>query len=143
LYGTNLLWEGIDMNFNTMRQAGQTRLGSPMLSGLAYAFIGMALAALLASVIMTMGDQGEDVLPTYAYIIHGISALLGSFVSGRKSGSKGWYYGGMLGVFYSIIVLVVGFLSFDRGFDWNTLLFVAGAFLIGAAGGIMGVNTRK
>lgn len=131
------------MNFNPMKQAGQVRLGSPTLAGLAFAFAAMGVTALLASVILMAGDQGEEVLPTYAYIIHGISALLGSFVSGRKSGSRGWYYGGMLGLVYSVIVLVIGFLSFDRGIDLHTLYFVAGAFLVGAIGGIMGVNTRR
>lgn len=131
------------MNFNPMKQAGQVRMGSPMLSGLVYAFTAMAVAALLSSVLIMAGDKGEEVLPAYAYVIHGLSVLSGSFVSGRKAGRKGWYYGGLLGFLYSMIVLIVGFLSFDRGFDWNTLLFVAGAFLAGALGGIMGVNTRR
>lgn len=128
---------------NPIKQAGQVRLGSPMLSGLTYAFVTMALAALASSVILIAADQGEDALPTYAYIIHGLSALVGSFVSGRKSASKGWYHGGLLGLIYSIIVLLVGFLSFDRGLDWNTLIFTAGAFLVGAVGGIAGVNTKR
>lgn len=128
---------------NSFKQAGQVRLGSPMLAGLAYAFITMALAALVSSLILIAADQGEDALPTYAYVIHGLSALIGSFVSGRRAGSKGWYHGGLMGLVYSIIVLVVGFLSFDRGADWTLLLFAAGAFVVGAAGGIMGVNTRK
>ncbi|WP_438444288.1 TIGR04086 family membrane protein [Gorillibacterium sp. sgz5001074] len=128
---------------NPIKQAGQVRLGSPMLAGLAYGFITMAVAALAASLILISGDQGEEVLPAYAYAIHGLSVLIGSFVTGRRSGSKGWYYGGLLGLVYSIIVLIVGFLSFDRGADWTLLFFAAGAFLAGALGGIMGVNTRR
>jgi putative membrane protein (TIGR04086 family) len=128
---------------NLMKPVGEVKLGSPMLSGLLYAFITMGLAALAASVILIMGDQGEEVLPVYAYVIHGVSALFGSFVAGRRSGHKGWYFGGLLGVIYSVIVLLVGFLSFDRGVDMSTLYFAAGAFVVGAIGGIMGVNTRR
>ncbi|MDF2925103.1 MAG: family rane protein [Paenibacillaceae bacterium] len=126
-----------------IKQVGQVRIGSPMLSGLIYAFFTMIIGALAASIIMTLGNQGEEVLPVYAYMIHGIAALAGSFASGRKSGSKGWYHGGLLGVLYSIIVMIIGFLSFDKGLDWSILTFAAGAFVIGAIGGILGVNTQK
>lgn len=126
-----------------MKQVSPVRIGSPMLTGLIYAFVSMALAALLASVILSAGNQGEEVLPVYAYIIHSVSTFIGSFASGRKSGSKGWYHGGLLGLFYSVIVLIIGFLSFDKGLDWSILLFAAGAFVIGALGGIFGVNTKK
>jgi putative membrane protein (TIGR04086 family) len=128
---------------NPMKQASQVRISSPMLSGLAYAFITMAVAALVSSLLLIAADQGEDALPTYAIIIHGLSALAGSFVCGRRSTSKGWYHGGVLGLLYIAIVLLVGFLSFDRDFNWNTLLFAAGAFVVGAFGGILGVNTKR
>jgi putative membrane protein (TIGR04086 family) len=131
---------GIRMN---IKQVSQVRIGSPMLSGLIYAFISMAVCALAASLILTAGEQGEEVLPVYAYIIHGISTLIGSFASGRKAGTKGWYHGGLLGLLYSVIVLIIGFLSFDKGVDWSILQFAAGAFVAGALGGIFGVNTRK
>lgn len=127
----------------SLKQATQVRIGSPMLSGLLYSFIAMAIGALAASVIMTMGNQGEEVLSLYAYIIHGVAIIIGSFASGRKSGSRGWYYGALLGLVYSIIVLIVGFLSFDKGFDLSVLTFAAGAMLAGIIGGIAGVNTRK
>lgn len=126
-----------------IKQASQVRIGSPMLTGLLYAFFAMAASALVASVIVTASDQGEAVLPIYAYIIHGISILIGSFASGRKSGSKGWYHGGLLGLVYSIIVLIIGFLSFDKGMDLSVLQFAAAAFAAGVLGGIFGVNTRK
>lgn len=128
------------MNF---KQVGQVGTGSPMLRGLMFAFAVMAVGALAASVAVTAGDQGEEVLPVYAWIIHGLSVLAGSFASGRRSGMKGWYHGGLLGLLYSIIVLIIGFLSFDKGMDGSVALFAAAAFLVGAVGGIFGVNTKK
>lgn len=128
------------MNF---KQASQTRIGSPALSGLLVAFIAMAVGALVASVLLTAGDKGEAALPVYAYMIHGASVLAGSFASGRKAGNRGWYHGGMLGLIYSALVLVIGFLSFNKGLDWSILQFAAGASAAGILGGILGVNTRK
>lgn len=126
-----------------IKQVGQAGAGSPMLRGLCYAFVIMAIGALTASVAVTVGDQGEEALPVYAWIIHGASVLAGSFASGRRSGVKGWYHGGLLGLMYSVIVLIIGFLSFDKGLDWSIAAFAAAAFLVGAIGGIAGVNTKK
>lgn len=128
------------MNF---KQASPARVGAPLLTGLVWSFIVMAAAALISSVILTLGNQGEEALPFYAYVIHGISILIGSFVSGRRSGNKGWYHGGLLGLLYSAIILVIGFLSLDQGLGLRVLGFIAGAFVAGAIGGILGVNTSK
>lgn len=128
---------------DSMNNANRIRLGSPLLSGLVYAFIMMGIATVLVSLLLMVTDKGEGSLGALAYGIHGVSVLTGSFVSGRKAGRKGWYYGGLLGVLFGLIVLAVGFLSFDRGLDWNTLSFLAGAFLAGAFGGILGVNAKR
>lgn len=119
------------------------RLGSPLLSGLVYAFIVMGIATIAASLVLILTDQDENRLPVYAYAIHGLSILAGSFVSGKRAGFKGWYYGAVLGLLYGIVVLIIGFLSFDRGLDLRTVLFAAGAVITGIIGGILGVNTRK
>jgi len=128
---------------NPMKHVSPARIASPLLAGLIYAFILMAAATVLISLLLLSGDGGEESLPTYAYGIHALALLSGSFVSGKRAGRKGWYFGGILGLLYGIIVLAIGFLSFDRGLDLQTLAFIAAAFLIGAVGGIMGVNTRK
>lgn len=119
------------------------RLASPLFSGLVYTFIVMGITTIAASMILMLTDQDEARLTAYSYVIHGISVLTGSFVSGKRAGFKGWYYGALLGLLYGVIVLIIGFLSFDRGLDIRTLLFVGGAVLTGVVGGILGVNARK
>ncbi|GIP31396.1 TIGR04086 family membrane protein [Paenibacillus sp. J2TS4] len=119
------------------------RIHSPILAGLLYAFIIMSIAAVLTSLILMLTDQKEDALPAYAYIIHTVSLCLGGWIAGKRAELKGWYYGGILGLIYSIIIILIGFLGFDKGFDLNTILFSAASFFIGALGGIIGVNTNK
>ncbi|GIP39227.1 membrane protein [Paenibacillus sp. J31TS4] len=116
---------------------------SPILSGLLYAFVVMSIAAVVTSLILMLTDQKEDALPTYAYIIHAVALLLGGWVAGKRAEMKGWYYGAVLGVIYALVVILIGFLGFDKGLDLQTLLFTCLSFGVGAIGGILGVNTRK
>ena len=127
----------------TKNDTSRVRIQSPILSGLLYAFIIMSIAAVITSLILMLTDQKEDALPAYAYIIHTISLCLGGWVAGRKAEMKGWYYGGILGLVYSVIIIMIGFLGFEKGYDLNTILFSAASFFIGALGGIIGVNTHK
>jgi putative membrane protein (TIGR04086 family) len=126
-----------------MESTGRTGTASPVLSGLIYAFLILGAAALLISIVLALTSQTERSLPAYAYAIHTISIWIGGLVAGRRAGTKGWYAGGITGALYSIIVFIVGFLSFGKGTDLLSLALSAAAFVIGAAGGILGVNTRK
>lgn len=128
---------------NTLRKMSQMKVGSPMLAGLLYAFIFMLLCTFVLSLLLWLSNFKEQSLTSAAYIIHGIALLIGGFTAAKRSGSKGWYYGGMVGLLYGIIVILVGFLGFDTSFSVQTL-FLLGLCLISAAlGGMLGVNARK
>lgn len=116
------------------------RVASPMLAGLTYAFVLMGLAAVVAALIMLATSQQEAELPVYAYVIHVVSLLIGGYVAGKRAGRKGWYFGGTLGIIYAVIVWLVGFLTYDRGLNAQDALFLAVAFVVGAIGGVFGVN---
>lgn len=55
---------------------------------------------------------------------------------------KGWYYGGMTGLIYGLIILAARFLAFDLPLNVVSLYLLAGMFLIAALGGIIGVNMQ-
>lgn len=116
---------------------------SPVLAGLFYAFLVMSMAAVITSLILLLTSQNEDALSTYAYLIHSLALLLGGWIAGKKAEERGWYYGGIFGLIYSVIVFLIGFLGFDKGLDWNILVFLLAAFFLGALGGVVGVNMKK
>lgn len=128
---------------NAMNKVSQVRIGSPLIRGLVYAFIAMGLATLVTSFILMLTDQKEESLPSFAYIIHAGSLLIGGFVSGKRAKSKGWYHGGLLGVLYAVIIFIIAFLSFDQGIDLQSVKFLGTAFGSGVIGGILGVNASK
>lgn len=116
---------------------------SPLFVGMTYAFIIMGMSALLTSLILLLTSHDEATLPMYSYAIHALALLIGGFISGKRTGNRGWYHGGLLGVLYSLIIEMVGFLGFDQGVSEYTFLFVLAAFVVGALGGIVGVNSSS
>ncbi|MFS1513841.1 TIGR04086 family membrane protein [Chengkuizengella sp. SCS-71B] len=127
-----------------MNKATQMRSFSPMLSGIFYAFVALAILTLITSIILKFSSMKESSLDTYVYFIHGLSLLIGGFISGRGKGTRGWYYGGLLGIMYSILILMISFLGFDSLIlTTKSMMFIALSFLLGAVGGIFGVNFKK
>ena len=116
---------------------------SPLFTGMVYAFITMAISSLLYSFVLSFTNQSEDSLTFFAYLIHALAIFVGSYACGKRTSSKGWYHGGILGLVYAVIIIVIGFLSFDNGISLHTLFALIAAYLIGAFGGILGVNNTK
>ncbi|WP_052339430.1 TIGR04086 family membrane protein [Gorillibacterium massiliense] len=126
-----------------MNVSDKIRIVPSVLKGTLYAFIVLALCALVFSLLLVLTNQSEDSLKRSAYAIHALAALIGGFAAGRKSGAKGWSAGGITGLIYSIILYLAAFLGADRDLNLQLLFFAAGAFVAGALGGMLGVNTKK
>ncbi|PZE19451.1 TIGR04086 family membrane protein [Paenibacillus xerothermodurans] len=116
---------------------------SPLFSGLLYAVIFMLLGTVMTSMLMMATNLEENALHSYTLSVHGVAMFVGGMISGKRAGSKGWYHGGLLGVVYSMIVWMVGFLSYDTGFSSDTVFLVGLSFVAGALGGMIGVNLKK
>ncbi|CAM4191209.1 TIGR04086 family membrane protein [Paenibacillus typhae] len=119
------------------------RISSPVLSGLSRSFMWMLLGAIVLSLLLWGSGMKEQDLAMYTYIVHGIAAAFGGLTAGRRASSKGWYQGALTGVFYGVIVLLVGFLALDSSPAGIDGLWVLAAAAIGALGGIFGVNLQK
>jgi putative membrane protein (TIGR04086 family) len=126
-----------------IKNKAAVRLTSPLFSGMVYAFITMAISSLLYSFVLALTKQNEDSLTFFVYLIHALAIFIGSYASGKRINNRGWYHGGILGLVYAIIIVLIGFLSFDNGISLQTLLAIIAAYLIGAFGGILGVNHTK
>jgi putative membrane protein (TIGR04086 family) len=118
------------------------RSGSPLLVGLVAVWGLVLLGSLLAALLLQYASVNEDYMPYFTFVINGIALLGGGWISGRSSGKKGWLYGGSVGCLYALIVILIGFLAFDASMQIHPLIFAAGAFSLGALGGIFGVNAR-
>ncbi|WP_342562551.1 TIGR04086 family membrane protein [Paenibacillus sp. FSL R7-0345] len=126
-----------------IRRLFSWRISSPVLSGLCRSFMWMLLGAVVLSLLLWSSGMKEQDLAMYTYIVHGIAAAFGGLTAGRRAVSRGWYQGALTGVFYGVIVLLVGFLALDSSPAGIDGLWVLTAAAIGALGGIFGVNLQK
>ncbi|GEN33073.1 TIGR04086 family membrane protein [Aneurinibacillus danicus] len=115
----------------------------PMLAGFIYTFTIVLLGAVVTSLILAFTETRESSLPTVVYTVNGLALFVGGFVSGKRGGMKGWYYGGMTGILYSIFITLLSFLGFDAKLGISSLYHLLLAFLVAAVGGIIGVNLSK
>lgn len=127
---------------NPIAKIPRIRITSPLLSGVVNAFICLCVGAVLVSLIVAMTNISEELLTSATFIIHGIASLCGGYSSGKRASSKGWYYGALLGLIYTVLVVLVGFLGFDAGIGKDTFVMLSVAIPAGALGGMAGVNAK-
>ncbi|GMK38358.1 hypothetical protein PCCS19_14120 [Paenibacillus sp. CCS19] len=128
---------------NPIKNVSKVNVSSPMLGGALTACIWLGAGALLLSLILKFSSMQETSLPMYAMTIHGCASFAGGFASGKRSGRKGWYFGGGLGILYALIIILIGFLSVNAGFSSHTWNLLAVVIPAGAIGGMIGVNLKK
>lgn len=128
---------------NRIKQVSQVRITSPLLSGLIYSLLLMALGTILISIILFSTQTQESSLFLLTTIAHGISLFIGGWVSGKRAGNRGWYHGIILGLVYSTLLLIIGFLAYNVGFSITTLKLLALFLVVPTLGGMLGVNTHK
>ncbi|WP_018130831.1 TIGR04086 family membrane protein [Effusibacillus pohliae] len=117
--------------------------GAPVLHGLIYAYAVAFGAILLATALITWTAVPESKLPVITYAINLAAVVIGSFVSARRSGEKGWYYGGLTGLFYSVSITLLGLIVVAASFTLHNVIQIVLLSAIGGLGGIIGVNTRS
>ncbi|GAX91466.1 TIGR04086 family membrane protein [Effusibacillus lacus] len=117
--------------------------GTPVLYGLIYAFAVAFSALLLVSIVLTWTSIPETKLPVMTYVINLAAVLTGSFAAARRTGEKGWYYGGLTGLFYSVAITILGLLIVSASFTLHNLVQITLLSAIGALGGVVGVNIRR
>lgn len=125
----------------TTKSATERRFRSPLIVGLIVVWGLILTGSFLTALLLRFTALEEHTLPIITYIVNGIALLLGGWFSGRMAGNRGWMYGALTGLFFTLLVFLIGFLAFDAQMRIEPLLFAGGACGIGAIGGILGVNT--
>lgn len=121
-------------------QVSGFRIASPLLSGVVWAIIWLAAGTLLLSLLLYSTDMNEQEVVPWVFGIHGFASMCGGFVSARRSGRKGWSIGMTTGLLYALVVLLTSFLANDVGWTARIPMLLALAAVLGAMGGMFGVN---
>lgn len=112
-----------------------------LLKGLLLAFIVTSVLIIFFSLLLTYSTLRESKMPLLNTVIMIVSITSGSIYIGRRIKEKGWINGGLIGISYYIILIMLNFL-FLKPFTIDifsiTKLFLAS--ITGVIGGIIGIN---
>jgi len=94
-----------------------------------------------ASVIISYTAVPETIVPYLSFITSILSIFVGALFVSRKISYKGWLNGGLTGIFYVLIVLLLGlFIAGEFPVFTSFLMKVFLGFIFGAVSGIVGMN---
>jgi len=132
------------MKSNPLGEYAPNFRGTPVLYGLVASFVTALISILITTLVMGWSSVAEAKLGTITYVLNMAAVVVGSFIAARSAGNKGWYYGGLTGLLYAVLITLLGLLMVATAeFNMNNLIQVILMGLVGAFGGMIGVNLRK
>lgn len=115
---------------------------SSILTGVLMAYAISLIVFLAAALMLNFSNVSEAIVPHLTYITSVISIIVGSMHASKTIGEKGWLNGGICGILYFLGLLI---LSIFMGIGLASFSVILSrlflAFLFGAIGGVIGINT--
>ncbi len=112
-----------------------------VISGVIIGYIAATIMFVIYGIILGSTSISEETIPMIVKVILAVTIFISGLMSAHWIHNRGWLYGTMAGLIYIIVLLVLSAV-FVKGFQvsLNTFAYVAIAILIGALGGILGIN---
>lgn len=123
---------------------GSTNIILQLTKGTFWALSFALLSILLFAFIIKYTSISSEAIQPVNQVIKALSILIGCFVFGKKIKTKGWLFGGIIGVLFTLLAFVV-FSILDGAFSFNLNLLndiIFGA-LMGIIAGIICITLRK
>ncbi len=120
--------------------ARRTASGMPLI---VFEFVVTFIAVLVLAVIYKLAPLSMGAVRSTMFVISIVVMFAASFLAGRKTYSGGWLAGAVVTGIYGLVMVVLGWLTGASpilSLKW--ILTLITALLIGAMGGIVGLNTK-
>lgn len=105
--------------------------------------LSIVLLAIFA-IILTYTSFPESSISMVVMIVSIISILYAAKMSAGKVKSRGWLAGATTGLFYMVILYLISLIFIQRPvFDIQVLKVFGIGILVGAVGGVIGINLKK
>lgn len=115
--------------------------GIYLLKGLILAYIITAILILISAILITYTNLSESKLPLLNTIVMIISITSGSIYVAAMVKEKGWINGGIVGLAYYLILLLINLIFLKPlVFDIFSLSKLIISIVMGMIGGIIGIN---
>ncbi|WP_406242119.1 TIGR04086 family membrane protein [Tissierella carlieri] len=112
-----------------------------LLKGLLLAYIITCILILVFSILLTYSSLRENKMPLVNTIIMVISVTSGSVYVAKMVKEKGWINGGIIGMAYYLILIMLSFIFLKPlVLDIFSISKLVLACIIGIIGGIIGIN---
>ena len=113
---------------------------SGILQGVVFSFALLLVGSLLLGIAVNFSTLAVDFSLNFLFILSYVAVFLGGIIAAYKVENNGWLNGGLVGLFYMVLIVVVGSL-------WHTpvvSLSLGGrlllACLVSGLGGMIGIN---
>ncbi len=115
-----------------------------ILKSVLMAYVMTLIIFLIFAMVITYTDFPESTIPTIVVVTTILSIMFGAIRASRKTKSKGWLNGSIVGVLYMLILYIISILAFTGfTFDRYVLYMLFLGLVTGAFGGIVGVNLKS
>lgn len=131
------------MNKNTFSEA-KTYFLKPQIRSVVYSMVFTFLAFLILAVVMTFTTVGESAAEKSVIAITVAAVIIAGFLQAKSASSRGWMWGALGGLIYTAVLWIIsGAAMGSFGFGIKTIIAFVLSAVVGAAGGIIGINSRK
>lgn len=111
-------------------------------TSIAFALVVSLFILVLGSILLYFTPVLESYAPVMVFAANLVGIVLGSRKVGMRVGVKGWLNGGLVGLGYMIIIIVIGqFVLEPQVLGSNLISTIFLGFVFGALGGMWGVNS--
>lgn len=116
---------------------------SKVCKGVLRAYIFTFILFLIFSLVLYVTRLPESIIPMVVLIISVFSIFMSGISITKKVESKGWLYGGLIGVFYVVFQSILCLLLLPNLISFSTGMFLDLCIgsLVGIFSGIIGVNS--
>lgn len=130
-------------NIKTVEEVGIISFITSFLKGILIAFLFTVVVFLVSAVLLSYTALPEESIPVISTAVKLIGALIAGFIPAKKSGNRGIITGALSGLLYILIIFITASLTIQESvFGMNLLTTALLCVLLGAMGGIFGVNLR-
>ncbi len=99
---------------------------------------------LIFSILLAYTNLPENIITPMIIIISGISILVGSLISSKTIKKQGILNGMLVAVIYiAIIYAISSIIEGNFGLNIYSIIMIIASIIMGAIGGIVGVNFKK
>ncbi|NLV75694.1 MAG: TIGR04086 family membrane protein [Tissierellia bacterium] len=111
--------------------------------GLIFSLIITILLVFILSLVLLYTPFKESKIPLFNTVIMIVSITIGSIYVSTNIGENGWINGGILGILYFLVLVLLNYLFFK---PFLVDMYLLGKFILslitGVIGGIIGINMK-